>query len=187
MQFFALPQRNAAQMKYPGQYFVPCPEQCKQNAIFQAQAIKTGHISIIYRQTCDILSVSSKGTAAAKWQMKISRLLCRYCRYWLQNFTVPLFQLYAKDDFNASLQWCKSFSHCKIIAAKISYYILQESEKLKIDQFYLTQIKLPWSFYLSWVVLIVGPNLEIPFGAQPCSASLAPGLFCMESNGDGTD
>ena len=33
---------------------------------FQIQAIKTGHILIIYRQTSDILSVSSKGTADAK-------------------------------------------------------------------------------------------------------------------------
>ena len=41
-----------------------------QNAVsrtrfFQVQAIKTGHISVIYRQTCDILSVGSTGTAAA--------------------------------------------------------------------------------------------------------------------------
>ena len=50
------------QMKY--RYFVP--ERCKQNAIFLVQAIKTGHIWIIYRQTGDMLSVSSKGTAAAK-------------------------------------------------------------------------------------------------------------------------
>ena len=33
---------------------------------FQVQAIKTGHISMIYRQTGDILSVSSKDIAAAK-------------------------------------------------------------------------------------------------------------------------
>ena len=46
------------------------------------------------------------------------RQLRKYCRYWLQNFTVTLFQLYAKDDFNASLQWCRGFSHCKITAAK---------------------------------------------------------------------
>ena len=50
-----------AQMKY--RYFVP--ERCKQNAFFHVQAIKTGHISIIYGQTGDILSVSSKGTGAA--------------------------------------------------------------------------------------------------------------------------
>ena len=57
-----------AQMKY--RYFVP--ECCKQNAIFSgtSQAIKTDHISIIYPQTGDLLSVSCKGTAAAKWQMK---------------------------------------------------------------------------------------------------------------------
>ena len=51
-----------AQMKH--RYFVP--EHCKQNAIFQVQAIKTGHISIIDQQTSDTLLVSSKGTAAAK-------------------------------------------------------------------------------------------------------------------------
>ena len=55
-----------------------------------------------YRSHFDTISiklwyivVSSKGTAAAKWEMKISRYLCQYCRYWLQNFTVTLFQLYA--------------------------------------------------------------------------------------------
>ena len=39
---------------------------------FHVHAIKTGHISKIYRQTlpCDIVSVSSKGTAAAQWRMK---------------------------------------------------------------------------------------------------------------------
>ena len=42
-----------------------CVQSGQQNAI-QVQAIKTGHISKIYRQTGDILSVSSKGTAAAK-------------------------------------------------------------------------------------------------------------------------
>ena len=51
-----------AQMKH--QYFVV--EHCKQNAIFQVQAIKKGHISIIDGQTSDTLSVSSKSTAAAK-------------------------------------------------------------------------------------------------------------------------
>ena len=40
-----------AQMKY--EYFVP--ELCKQNAIFQVQAIKIDHISTIYGQTGDIL------------------------------------------------------------------------------------------------------------------------------------
>ena len=104
--FIAMPLRREvlrlAQMKY--RYFVP--QSCKQNAIFSVQAIKTGHTSIIYRQIGDILSVSSKGTAATKWRMKISRQLYKYCRYWLQNFTVTLFQLCAKDDFNASLQLC---------------------------------------------------------------------------------
>ena len=95
---------------------------------FQVQAIKAGHVSTKYRQTGDILSVSSKGTAAAKWLMKISRYLCQYCRYWLQNFTVTLCQLYAKDDFNGSLQRCRGFSHCKIIAAKISHCILPQSQ-----------------------------------------------------------
>ena len=92
------------------------------------------HISIIYWQTGDILLGSSKGTAAAKWQMKISRYLCQYCRYWLQNFTVTLFQLYAKDDFNGSLQWCRGFSHCKIIAAKISHCILPQSQWVWLTQ-----------------------------------------------------
>ena len=34
--------------------------------IFRVQLIKTGHISITYRQTSDVLSVLSKGIAAAK-------------------------------------------------------------------------------------------------------------------------
>ena len=44
------------------------------------------------------------------------------------------------------------------------------SNILKSDQLYSTQIKLPWSLYLCWVIRVVGPNLEIPFCAQPCSA-----------------
>ena len=100
--------------------------------LFQVQAIKTGHISIIYRQISDMLSVSSKGTAAARWRMKISRSYLRqYCRYWLQNFTVTLLQLYAKYDFNGSLQKCMGLSHCnrlqaEIIVAKIGHRILPE-------------------------------------------------------------
>ena len=35
---------------------------------FHLKAIKTGHILMICRQTCHILSVSSKGNAAAKWR-----------------------------------------------------------------------------------------------------------------------
>ena len=56
-----------AQMKY--KYFVTA----RRTRFFHVQAIKIGHILIIYRQTGDTLSVSSKGTAAAKWWMKISR------------------------------------------------------------------------------------------------------------------
>ena len=41
------------------------PERCKQNAIFQVQAIKAGHISVIYRQTGGVLSVGSTGFAAS--------------------------------------------------------------------------------------------------------------------------
>ena len=41
------------------------PERCKQNAIFQVQAIKTGHISVMYRQTGGVLSVGSTGFAAS--------------------------------------------------------------------------------------------------------------------------
>ena len=56
---------------------------------------------------------------------------------------------------------------------KIGNYILPESEKLKLDQFYSTQMKLPCTFYLSnklsSVVLVVSPNLKIPFCAQECS------------------
>ena len=94
----------------PSQRAVQCSVQPKwnidilsQNAasrtqFFQVQAIKTGHISIIYRQNSDILSVSSKGTAVARWRIKISRYLCKYCcillllRYWLQVFTVTLWK-----------------------------------------------------------------------------------------------
>ena len=75
----------------------------------QVNAVQTGHISKKYRQTGDVLSVFSKGTAAAQSRMKISRYLCKYCSNWLRNFTVTLFQLFAKDDFNASLQWCRGF------------------------------------------------------------------------------
>ena len=34
--------------------------------IFQVQATKTGHVSIIYQQSGDILSIFGKGTAAAR-------------------------------------------------------------------------------------------------------------------------
>ena len=51
-----------AQMKY--RYFVP--ECYKENAIFSGTSHQAGHIRTIYRETGDILSVSSKGTAPAK-------------------------------------------------------------------------------------------------------------------------
>ena len=131
-------------------------------AIFQVQTIKTGHmthISIIYRQTGDILLVSSKVTAAAKWLMKISRWLCKYCKYWIKNFIVTLFQLYVKDDFNALLQWCRSFSHCKITAAKMGDCILPESEKLKYDQLNSTLLKYFTRVEPVEVVQVIGPVL----------------------------
>ena len=59
----------------------------------------------------------------------------------------------------------------------------QESEKLKSDQFYSTQIKLPWSFYMSWVVWVVGPNLEIPFCAQQCSGHVPSGPMFQSPTG----
>ena len=40
------------------------------------------YLDNIYLQTGDILSFSSKGTAAAKQQIKISRWLCEHCSYW---------------------------------------------------------------------------------------------------------
>ena len=43
-------------------------------------------------------------------------------------------------------------------------------KKLKSNQLYSTRIKLPWSLCLCWVIRVVGPILEIPFCAQPCSA-----------------
>ena len=110
------------------------------NAIFSGTSYQNslaGHISIIYRQTVDILLVSIKGTAAAKWQMKISRCLCQYCRYWLQNFTVTLFQLYAKrrmtsmDSFKNELarQTAKSsFQNRPLHFARISVS-LTDSDK----------------------------------------------------------
>ena len=49
------------------------PECCKQNSIFQLQAIQANYIVIICRQTGDLWSVSSMNTAAAKWQLKNSR------------------------------------------------------------------------------------------------------------------
>ena len=95
-----------AQMKY--RYFVS--ERCKQNSIFQVQGTashQTGHIRHIsktYRQTGDILWDSSKGTAATKWRMTFQDNFANTAdcsRYRPQNFTVTLFQLYAKNDFNA--------------------------------------------------------------------------------------
>ena len=70
---------------------------------FQVQAIKTGHISIIYPQTCGILSVSSKGTVAAKWLMKFRDNFANTAGTNSKIFIVTLFQLYVKDDFNALL------------------------------------------------------------------------------------
>ena len=55
-------------------------------------------------------------------------------------------------------------------ARKDSHYMA--FTKLKSGQLYSTRIKLPWSLYLCWVIRVVGPNLEIPFCAQPCSATI---------------
>ena len=54
-----------AQMKY--RYFgIILPQNsASRTQIFQVHAIETGHISVIYRQTSDILLVGSTGTAAA--------------------------------------------------------------------------------------------------------------------------
>ena len=83
---------------------------------FQVRAIKTGHISIICRQTGDVVCFN-KGTADAKWRMKISienfKIILQYCRFWIQNFTVTLFQLYAKDDLIHSLSDTGAFHTAK--------------------------------------------------------------------------
>ena len=115
---------------------------------FQVQAIKTGHISIRCRQTGDILSVPSKGTATAKWQMKI------LCEGWLLCIASAV----------------QGLLTLQITAAKISYCILPEYEKLKSNKFKSTLLKLFTRFEPVEVVLVVGPNPEIPFCAQPCSA-----------------
>ena len=89
-----------AQMKY--QYFVS--ERGKQKAIFSGTSHQNwAYLDNISTNQWYIVSFQM-GTPAAKWRMKISRYLRQYCRYWLHNFTVTLFQLYAKDDFNGSLQ-----------------------------------------------------------------------------------
>ena len=51
----------------PNEKSIFCPRtlQAERN-FFQVQAIKTGHILIIYRHTGNVLSVSSKVTATAK-------------------------------------------------------------------------------------------------------------------------
>ena len=114
-----------AQMKY--QYFVPEHwEHCKQNAIFSGTSFQNrSYLDNISTNRWNVVGFQ-QGTAAAKWLMKISRYPCQSCRYWLQIFTVALFQLYANDDFNGLLQWCKGFSQCKIITAKIGRCIFPE-------------------------------------------------------------
>ena len=111
-----------AQIKY--RYFVS--EHCKQNAVFSG----TSHQNKAY---LDNVSTNQwyivgfrQGHCISKYLMKISRYLRQYCRYWLQNFTVTLFQLYAKDNINGPHQRCTGLSHCKIIAAKLGHRILPE-------------------------------------------------------------
>ena len=60
-----------AQLEMKYQYFVP--ELCKPNAIFSGASHQNRSYLGNFRHTCDILTDSSKGTAAAKWQMNISR------------------------------------------------------------------------------------------------------------------
>ena len=78
---------------------------------FQVQAIKTGRILIIYRQTGDLLSVSSKGTAAAKWRMKISRQFGTNCRYWLKHLQWLCF---------STVQWMTSRPHFSDAGASLT-------------------------------------------------------------------
>ena len=99
----------------------------------------------------------------------------KYCQYWLQNFTVTPFQLYAKDDFNALLQRCRGFSHWKITSAKLAITSCWWFEKLK----WLSQLKWPLKRFirveLVEIVLVVGPNLEIPF----CCGNAHPAEQCF--------
>ena len=63
--------------------------------------------------------------------------------YWLQIFTVILFQLYAKDDFDASLQWHGGFSHREIHICTVGHRILP---KLNCQNVVVNLLKLCQSF-----------------------------------------
>ena len=52
---------------------------------------------------------------------------------------------------------------------QINNFILSE---LNLDHFKSMRIELQSQFYARWVIRVVGPNLEIPFCAQPCSGGL---------------
>ena len=71
---------------------------------FQVHTIKTGHMSIIYPQTGDILLVSSKCTAQGTDEnFKINLQILQVLTPKFHSTSVS--SLYAaKDDFNASLQ-----------------------------------------------------------------------------------
>ena len=71
----------------------------------------------------------------------------------------------------------------QITAAKICYCILPEYEKLKQNKFNSTLLKLFTRFEPVEVVLVVGPgpNPEIPFCAQPCSADTVSESQAAES------
>ena len=163
----ALSSAHFAQMKH--WYFV-------QNAasrllIFQVQAIKTGHILIICRQTGDIWYIVS-------FQQ-------RNCRREVmdKNFkiTLQILQVLTPKFHSNSvsalcklwLQWIASVMQWLLTLQNHCYKTWSlHFAKLKSDQFYSTQIKLPWLLYMSWVIPVVGPNLEILFCTQQCSVHI---------------
>ena len=79
-----------------------------------------------------------------------SNFVSALCEGWLQCITSVMQKLLTLQNHR-----CKTWS--------------LHFAQLKSDKFYSTQIKMPWSLYLSWVIQVVGPNLENPFCTQPCS------------------
>ena len=119
-----------AQMKY--RYFVP--ERCKQNAIFSG----TSHQNRSYLDNISTNRWYIVGFQQGHCSRKVTDENFKITLQILQVLTpkfystmVTLFQLYATDDFNASLQ---CFSHCKITAAKIGHHISPDYQWVWLTQ-----------------------------------------------------
>ena len=132
-----------------------------------------------YKQSKQVISrilinISTNRWYIVGWQHRhCSRLVTEEVsktkrRHWLQIFRISIVLL------------CEGWLQCIASAmqrlftwqnhlCQINNSILSE---LNLDHFKSMRIELQSQFYARWVIRVVGPNLEIPFCAQPCSGGL---------------